>query len=161
MDPAFLFKAFYVGMPPAFIKRVDPADDGHKRKFSDLIWSRQLDRFQEADETTPIPSDRRSIIKADHRHGDEAALQNGRSRQVELPDSYVDDELFPILTYKTRFEHHGALYIVGWYVPIKLPELTDDKLVVEEEVRQLLFQPVLAAKGAHVPLGKAIKKLMQ
>jgi hypothetical protein len=161
LDPAFLFKVFYLSMPPAFVKRVDPADHTAKRQTTDIIFSRQLDRFQDSDQTTPVSSDRRSVIRADHRRGDDAALQSGRSRQVELPDSYVDGELFPILTCKTRFAHNGATYIAGWYVPIELPEAPEGNLVVKEEVRQLLFQPVLAAKGAHIPVGKAIKNSAQ
>ncbi|NYJ06582.1 hypothetical protein [Petropleomorpha daqingensis] len=159
MDAEFLFKAFYLGMPPAFVKRVHPGADGG-REASDIIFSRQLDRFQDSDETAPVGSDRRALIKADHRSGDDAALEHGRSRQVELPDSYVDGDLFPILTCKTRFEHAGAVYIAGWYVPIELPKVPEDgELVVKEEVRQMLFRPVPAARGAHVPVGAALSEL--
>jgi len=160
MDAEFLFKAFYLGMPPAFVKRVRPSADSGGREAYDIIFSRQLDRFQDSDETSPVGTDRRALIKADHRRGDDAALENGRSRQVELPDSYVDGDLFPILTCKTRFEHAGGVYIVGWYVPIELSKLPEDgELVVKEEVRQLLFRPVNANRGARVPVGTALAEL--
>jgi hypothetical protein len=160
MDAEFLFKAFYLGMPPAFVKRVRPGTDGSGHEAFDIIFSRQLDRFQDSDETSPVGSDRRALIKADHRTGDDAAIEHGRSRQVELPDSYVDGDLFPILTCKTRFEHGGGTYIVGWYVPIELPKLPEaGELVVKEEARQMLFRPVAASRGAHVVVGAALSEI--
>jgi hypothetical protein len=110
--------------------------------------------------TSLVGSDRRALIKADHRTGDDAALEHGRSWQVELPDSYVDGDLFPILTCKTRFEHGGGTYIVGWYVPIELPKLPEaGELVVKEEARQMLFRPVAASRGAHVVVGAALSEI--
>lgn len=170
-DVEFMFKVFYLGMPPAFVKRVvtpgaDPGG-GDLPEATDILYSKELDRFQRSDLTRAVAEDdRRRLIKEDHRCGDEQALRDTWSVQLEYPDSYVNGQLFPILTYKTRFEHKGQVYIAGWYIPVELPDVPADAeaVTVREQVGQLLFRPVLARKsggGSRVMVGKALRTFVK
>lgn len=89
-----------LGMTPAFVKRVAPTDGGGRREARDVLVSRQLVRFEDSPETSPVGSGRGSTIRADHRRADDVAMDKGRSRQIELPDSYVGSDLFPEVVVK-------------------------------------------------------------
>lgn len=161
-DAEFLLKAFYLAMPPAFIKRVEL--DGPTPRAVDILYSRELDRFQRSRQTTTVSEGTGpSLIQADHADGDARALQEQWSVQLELPDSYVRGRLFPILTYKTRFEHKGRTYIAGWYVPVELGPLDDDTTSVwlREEIGQILFRLATAkdGEGSQVVVGQALRAL--
>jgi hypothetical protein len=132
----------------------------------DILYSRELDRFQRSRQTTTVSDGSgQSVIQADHARGDDRALREQWSVQLELPDSYVRGRLFPILTYKTRFEHKGRTYIVGWYVPVELSSLDDDttSLCLREEIGQILFRLARAkdGEGSQVAVGEALRTLQR
>jgi hypothetical protein len=160
-DVEFMFKVFYLAMPPAFVKRFEPPVEGASREAFDIMYSREFDRFQRSGLTRRVSDDHRyRMIKNDHRRGDQEALEHGSSMQVEFPDSYVDGQLSPILTYKRKIEHKGETYIVGWYLPVTLPEgvTGGEFLTVREQVGQAVFRPTVAKKdkGLRVALGGAV-----
>jgi hypothetical protein len=123
MDVEFLFQVFYLCMPPAFVKRFGPPGPDGTRRAVDILYSRELDRFQRSGLTAEVADDVcHRAITADHDEGDALALSRGYSLLIELPTSYVDGRLSPILTYKTRFTYKGQTYLAGWYLPIDLPD---------------------------------------
>lgn len=163
-DVEFLLKVFYLAMPPAFVKRISPRDsDSDPAIGQDILFSKQLVRFQDSKSTRKMPLDARSkLVKADHQHGDELALANDRSVQLELPDSYVNGKLRPIMTYKASFEHNGQTYIAGWYVPVETASIPKgaETVCLREEIDQVLFRLSLAKDGAgsRVSVGKAVEQ---
>jgi hypothetical protein len=164
MDVEFLFQVFYLCMPPAFVKRFGPAGADGSRRAVDIMYSRELDRFQRSGLTQEISdNERHRTITADHDEGDREALSRGYSLLVEFPTSYVDGRLTPILTYKTAFTYKDQTYIAGWYVPIDLPEnrRSAEALTVRDEVGQPVLRPVAAreGKGLRVPIGAAARAL--
>ena len=165
MDLEFLFQVFYLCMPPAFVKRFGPPGPDGSRKAVDILYSRELDRFQRSGLTAEVSDDgRHQAITADHDEGDALALSRGFSLLIELPTSYVDGRLSPILTYKTRFEYKGQAYVAGWYLPIDLPEnrRAAETLTLKDEVGQPLLRPVLVkeGQGLRVPIGATARALM-
>ena len=118
-DLDFMFKLFYNGMPPAFVKRVHEYDESTKAiRANDILYSKAFDRFQAAPELAEVTQgdDESSVVHHDHSAGDLRAVEvEGRwSMQFELPPSFR----VPILTVKTSFVHRGRLYVAGWYVPV-------------------------------------------
>ena len=165
MDVEFLFQVFYLCMPPAFVKRFGPPGPDGSRTAVDILFSRELDRFQRSGLTQEVGDDERHrAITADHDEGDQLALKRGTSLLIELPTSYVDGRLSPILTYKTSFTFKGDAYIAGWYLPIDLPEnrRASEALTIRDEVGQPLLRPVIVreGQGVRVPLGAAARALM-
>lgn len=138
LDPAFMIRVFQEGMPPAFIKRVP--DDGQipESGLEHILESAALIDVQ--DETRGLSSDdpRFKEIRADHIVGDRAAVNERRSASLELATFLAIDDEIPILTFKTRIEHKGARYIVGWYIPIDLDSWpTDDRINLKKKVGAL------------------------
>jgi hypothetical protein len=122
-DDEFLFKAIVKGMPPMFIKEVtDESSSQH------LLQSDALAQLQSLNDEIPVPTEeardnaRRRAIKSDHRQGDERALARGRSRQLEFLDALAGEPLRAVLTTKTRLEHDGRKFVVGWSIPVGLPD---------------------------------------
>ena len=115
----FMFRLFYVGMPPAFVKRVDEYDRSTQTVRShDILYSKAFDLFQAAQELREVQQEGAEVdlVHEDHLAGDRRALANGQrwSMQFEYPPALQ----VPILTVKTSFEHKGHQYIAGWYVPV-------------------------------------------
>jgi hypothetical protein len=165
MDVEFLFQVFYLCMPPAFVKRFGPPGPDGSRKAVDILYSRELDRFQRSGLTAEVSDDgRHRAITADHDEGDSLALSRGYSLLIELPTSYVDGRLSPILTYKTRFTYKDQTYVAGWYLPIDLPDnrRTAEALTIKDEVGQPLLRPVPVkdGQGLRVPIGATARALM-
>ena len=161
-DVEFLFQVFYLCMPPAFVKRFGPPRPDGTREAVDIIYSRELDRFQRSGLTAEVGDDaRHRAIMADHVRGDQEALARGVSLIVEFPTSYVDGRLSPILTYKTAFTYKNQTYVAGWYLPIELP--TDQRaaevLTMRDEVGQPVLRPTLVreGQGIRVPVGAAVR----
>jgi len=138
LDPAFMLRAFQDGMPPAFIKRVPKDGPIPESGLEHILESSALIDVQ--DETKGLKSDdpRFRQITADHIAGDEAALDRHRSAFLELASFLATDEEIPILTFKTRIEHQGTRYIVGWYVPIDLESWPSaDRINLKKQVGSL------------------------
>jgi hypothetical protein len=162
MDVEFLFQVFYLCMPPAFVKRFGPMRPDGTREAVDIIYSRELDRFQRSGLTAEVGDDvRHRTIMADHVRGDQEALARGASLIVEFPTSYVDGRLSPILTYKTAFTYKNQTYVAGWYVPVELPadHRGAEVLTVRDEVGQPVLRPALVreGQGLRVPVGAAVR----
>jgi hypothetical protein len=155
-DAVFLMRVFQ-SMPPAFVKRQEGDD------FEDVMFNRAFTRFQESSDTHPVETNERlNTIRVDHRRGDQIALNEGSSIQVEYPTSVVRGRLRTILTFKRSFEHNGRQYIAGWYVPIDATDLSGSESVcLREEVDQVVFEVVETAEGSgiHVQVGEAISRL--
>ena len=122
-DDEFLLNAIVKGMPPMFIKEVtDESSSQH------LLQSDALAQLQALNDAISVRSEearddaRRRAIKSDHRQGDERALKLGRSRQLEFLDALAGDPLRAVLTTKTRLEHDGRKFVVGWSIPVGLPD---------------------------------------
>jgi hypothetical protein len=165
MDVEFLFQVFYLCMPPAFVKRFGPPGPDGSRTAVDILFSRELDRFQRSGLTEEVDDDERhKAITADHDEGDRVALKRGASWLIELPTSYVDGRLSPILTYKTRFTFKGETYVAGWYLPIDIPESrrSAEALTIRDEVGQPVLRPLVVreGQGLKVPVGAAARALM-
>ena len=162
MDVEFLFQVFYLGMPPAFVKRFGPPGPDGTRTAVDIVFSREFDRFQRSGLTQEVSDNvRQRAIKADHDRGDQLALSNGSSLMVEFPMSYVDGRLSHILCTKTAFTYRDETYIAGWYLPIDLPEnrRAAETVTVKDEVGQPVLRPVLVkeGQGLRVPIGAAAR----
>ena len=165
MDVEFLFQVFYLCMPPAFVKRFGPPAADGSRTAVDILYSRELDRFQRSGLTQEVDDDERHrSITDDHDEGDRIALKRGASLLIELPTSYVDGRLSPILTYKTRFTFKGETYVAGWYLPIDIPESrrNAEALTIRDEVGQPVLRPVVVreGQGLRVPVGTAARALL-
>ena len=164
MDVEFLFQVFYLCMPPAFVKRFGPPRPDGSRVAADILFSRELDRFQRSGLTQDVEDERHRAITADHDEGDAQALNRGFSLLIELPTSYVDGRLSPILTYKSAFTYKGETYIAGWYLPIDLPEnrRAAEALTIRDEVGQPVLRPVVVreGQGVRVPIGAAARALL-
>jgi hypothetical protein len=162
MDVEFLFQVFYLCMPPAFIKRVGPPGPDGTRRAVDIVYIRELDRFQRSGLTQEVSDNlRHRAIKADHDQGDQLALSNGSSVMVEFPTSYVDGRLSHILCTKTAFTYRDQAYIAGWYVPVDLPESrrATAAVTLRTEVGQPVLRPLVVkeGQGLRVPVGAAAR----
>lgn len=158
LDPEFLLKVFAEAMPPAFVKEVLP--DGTSRH---IVQSHALLNVQQSPDTTPAPpGGRRSEIKADHATGDERALREGCSRQLEASDTLAGDRERVILTTKTCVRHRGREYVVGWYVPVDLTTDVADHVCLKDEAHQVLYRlaPAKGGKGIRVEVGAALRSLV-
>ncbi|HEV2755360.1 MAG TPA: hypothetical protein VG318_06240 [Actinomycetota bacterium] len=160
-DASFLSKVLDEGMPPAFVKRWDP-----DRNEGDHIFENgAFKRIQDAAKTVGVAEDRRTVIHADHHRGDLAALNEGRSVQLEISDRRTGETERVILTTKTRVVHGGTTYIVGWFVPVGLRGSTvtaadvGDVVCLREDRLQVVFRLASASGDARqeVPVGEAVK----
>jgi hypothetical protein len=160
-DAEFLMKVFYETMPAAFVKR-RVASSGSDREFENILWSKDLVRFQDARQTEPVgPGDElHRLILDDHAHGDRMA-QSGTSIQIEFPRSYVNGRLRPILTFKRSFEHGDQTYVAGWYVPIEGTDIPVDaeSISLRDEVDAVRFRLAIAepGDGIEASIGKAVR----
>ena len=157
LDPEFLLKVFLEAMPPAFIK----GRSGRSKKWH-LLESNALVDVQRSPYTREVEiSPRRAQVLADHKWGDEAALDDGRSRQLEVSDTMAGERERTILTTKTCIRHDDRDFVVGWYVPVELRNAPDeDEIRVKDEAHQLLYRPLLARgdRGIKVRVGAALRE---
>lgn len=160
-DHEFLLRAIINGMPPVFIKEVtDESSSQH------LLQSNALSQLQGLNDAIPVRLEaaiedaRRRAIKSDHRQGDEHAVSRGRSRQVEFLDALAGQPLRAVLTTKTRVDHNGRTFVVGWAIPVALTDgLAGDTTCLSEdsgEVRHRLM-PVEADTGVEVEIATAVR----
>jgi hypothetical protein len=163
-DLDFMMKVFYLGMPPAFVKRVHSEVGSRGPAAEDILYSKRFVRFQDSPETVRLAdTPRYDKIWQDHRVGDERALNDGTSIQLEYPGSMVSGTLRPILTYKSSFTHGTKSYVVGWYVPIdRLDDIPPgvDRVHLRQEIDQVKFDLSFAkddSTGLTAELGKAVR----
>ena len=155
-DPDFWLKVFNA-MPPAFIKEYPT--DAHLVD-NQALRTLQGDKPREPIETTDI----HVLIDADHRQGDLIAATTGASVLLEFSDHFPTRYPQLILTFKTRIEHGGRIFVVGWYVPIESSSAVADREVLEVKKRgeQVLFQiPASAPKEENpflINIGKAVRR---
>lgn len=121
-DNDFLLKAIIKGLPPVFIKEVTEEESSRH-----LLQSDALSQLQGLNDRIPIQLEtigdaRRRDIRRDHRQSDEHALSLGRSRQVEFLDALAGQPLRTVLTTKTRVDHAGRTFVVGWAIPVGIPD---------------------------------------
>jgi hypothetical protein len=157
-DPEFLLKVFVRGMPPAFIKEY-PLNPQRPHLLESDALSRVQDIPGLAEE---LPAKRKAIID-DHLTGDQATLNSGRSWQIELADTVAEGRPRLILTTKTRIEHRGRQYVVGWYVPIKadIGEVSSrSQICLREEGHQVVYRLAREQpnRGLTVRIGRALLK---
>jgi hypothetical protein len=127
--------------PPAFIKRVEIGRDGKARGESPHVADNQaFSSFQGPNVAGERKDEERTLITGDHRRGDELAVLNERSCQIEASDTYGMHSSSQIVTFKRRIEYEGQTYIVGWYVPVEMTDAMDD--TSEVWVRELGQMPV-------------------
>jgi hypothetical protein len=155
-DPDFWLKVFNV-MPPAFIKEY-PAD-------AHLTDNQAFRTLQGEKPREPIDTtDLHALINADHRRGDHIAATTGASVLLEYSDHFPTRYPQLILTFKTRIEHDGRIFVAGWYVPIESSGAVADRefLEVKKRGEQVLFQiPASAPKGEDpflINIGKAVRR---
>jgi hypothetical protein len=110
LDPALMIRAFQEGMPPAFIKRVPNDGQIPAAGLEHILESAALIDVQDATKGLNSKEPRFKEITADHIAGDKAALDKHRSIYLELASFLATDDEIPILTFKTRIEHKGALH---------------------------------------------------
>jgi hypothetical protein len=160
-DNEFLLRAIIRGMPPIFIKEV--TDEGSTQH---LLQSDALSQLQGLNDGIPVRIEavsddvRRRAIKSDHRQGDEHAIARGRSRQLEFLDALAGQPLRAVLTTKTRLDHDGRTFVVGWAIPVSLPDgsvggtmsLSEDS----GEVRHRLL-PVEPDTGVEIEVAPAVQ----
>lgn len=160
-DAEFLLKAFVQGMPPAFVKEVTDTESSKH-----VLQSDALAQLQSLNDRIPLRLDlayvdeRRRMIKADHRRADEQAMNAGRSRQIELLDALEGDPLRTVLTTKTRVDHHGRTYIVGWGIPVYLtnrPASNTIQLRHDSNTVQFNLAP---GPGIETRVGEAVLQLL-
>ena len=160
-DAEFLMKVFYETMPAAFVKR-RVANSGSDREFENILWSKDLVRFQDARQTEPVePEDElHRLILDDHAHGDRMA-KSGTSIQIEFPRSYVNGRLRPILTFKRSFKHGDQTYVAGWYVPIENTDIPEgaESISLCDEVDAVRFRLAITepGDGIEVSIGQAVQ----
>ena len=101
------------------------------------------------------------MIKRDHFRGDELAVAAGFSRQIESSDTYGMNARRQIITFKRTIEYDTRTYIVGWYVPVDLPDdLRDaDELWIRSLGQMPLFRVIptepQSEDGIAVKLGES------
>jgi hypothetical protein len=162
-DLDFMMKVFYLGMPPAFVKRVHSEVASTGPAAEDILYSKRFVRFQDSPETVRLPNaPRYDKIWRDHRTGDEQAVEDGTSIQLEYPGSKVNGKLRPILTFKSSFTHGTSSYVVGWYVPVDhLEEIPlGDCVHLSQEIDQVKFRLSLAKdqnSALTAGLGEAVR----
>lgn len=162
-DLDFMMKVFYLGMPPAFVKRVHSEVASTGPAAEDILYSKRFVRFQDSPETVRLPNAARyDKIWQDHRTGDEQAVEDGTSIQLEYPGSKVNGKLRPILTFKSSFTHGTSSYVVGWYVPVDhLEEIPlGDCVHLSQEIDQVKFRLSLAKdqnSALTAGLGEAVR----
>ena len=163
-DLDFMMKVFYLGMPPAFVKRVHSEVASTGPVAEDILYSKRFVRFQDSPETARLSNaPRYEKIWQDHRTGDEHAVQDGTSIQLEYPGSKVNGKLRPILTYKSSFTHGTSSYVVGWYVPIDhIDEVPPGvhRVHLCQEIDQVKFRLSLAKdqnSALTAELGEAVR----
>lgn len=146
----------YEALPfPAFIKQY-PEDNHIKDNHA-------LTRFQGKKPEAAAEADLAVVIQQDHKKGDEMAVLEGLSVQLELTDKLTTLNPRPILTLKSciKYDHHT--YIIGSYVPVILPLVLPSatSFEVAECGGQVLFScPSTAADGSNnllVTIGKSLR----
>jgi hypothetical protein len=124
LHEAPFWQEVFDAMPPAFIKA--HADGPAAGDLKHIAESEALKNFQgreRAGTGTPAQTDRdRDLIRGDHREGDEEAIATGGSRYLESSDTYGANPTRQIVTVKSAFDYGGRQFVVGWFVPIELPE---------------------------------------
>ena len=142
---AGFWRKFFDACPPAFIKVAQIGEDD--QLVGDAVqvaWNRPFDAFQGPEKAGDPESEEWRMIKGDHHRGDQLAIANRPSDQIESSDTYGINSRRQIVTFKQRINHRGATYIAGWYMPVELPpDLPDSgEVVVRELGRQPLFRIV-------------------
>jgi hypothetical protein len=142
---------------PAFVKEFP--EDVHV-KDSDSLKTFQGEKPTEE----LVESDLAARIQQDHRQGDEIAARAGRSVQLELTDKVLTWEPRAILTLKSRVKYGKRKFVVGCYVPVRLPSRSDlssaDSLKVAECGGQIVFPCPSTADGENhilVMIGKSLQ----
>jgi hypothetical protein len=161
LDRTFMLKVFQEAMPPAFIKREPPDGQIPETGLKHIFESQALREVEDATDDISSSSPRFKQIVADHIAGDKAALAQHRSYSLEFASYLASGQETPILTFKTRIQHEGSRYIVGWYIPVQLDKYPDgDSLLLEEETRRLIKFRLARAQGkggCKVKVGDAFK----
>jgi hypothetical protein len=122
-------------LPPTFIKKVEPG-----QKLTHLIDNPSLHKFQGEPLTDVKLTPELSSIKEDHDFGDAEAATAGFSAQLEYSEPGGGQVPKLILTIKQRFQHRGAYYLVGTYIPVTLDSIPDkNTLTVESLGGQVVF----------------------
>lgn len=155
-DPVFWKQVFNV-LPPAFIKEYpEPAN---------VSANTPLDAFQGDFRPGGADDDeRRALIRADHKCGDENAASAGESLQIELCDASAVRAPKKILTYKKRVEYAGRTFIVGWCAPVEVNDevLREDVVTVKELGSQPVFElslPVHEDSSLSVRVGASVRRV--
>lgn len=116
---AFWHEVFNV-LPPTFIKRVD-SDNQLTGETPHIAENRAFIAIQRRS----VPGDQtdaeRQVIKSDHLRGDQLAIAQGLSQQIESSDTYGMNSARQIITFKEKIEFGGKTFIAGWYLPIDVP----------------------------------------
>ena len=134
-DPEFWLEVFNK-LPPTFVKKIEPGS-----QLTHLIDNPALSQFQGPPPTDVEVGSLTSAIKKDHAVGDEDAATHGYSIQLEFAEPGSGYTPQPILTVKRRFQHRGAYYIVGTYVPVKVEQVPNTPTINVQAVNgQVLFR---------------------
>jgi hypothetical protein len=172
-DALFWHELFKV-MPPAFVKEVKTKESGKAKnsgkkvdtklgeEFKQIARNEAFKNFQGDERPGSVGDKDRKLITGDHDRGDELASKQGESLFLELSDSYGMNPAYAIVTRKTAIEHHGRKFIVGWFVPVKLPETLDDGEVYHAKAtgHQVTFGLLDAPSGEakNMKIGRAARK---
>jgi hypothetical protein len=145
-DAAFWHEVFDV-LPPTFIKTctedsTHSEDSIHRLERADHIAeNRPFEVAENPHRPGNVTDEMRQVIKADHVEGDRLAFAHQSSRMIESHDTYGLNPVRQILTSKKRIDYGGRKFIVGWYVPLELPDngLAGDKHEVRELGGQIVY----------------------
>lgn len=160
-NPELLRKVLDEAMPPTFVK----VWDAEAERGDHVFENRAFHRVQDATATVEVEEERRRIIHDDHRHGDLAAIRDGRSVQLEVSDRRTGNAERPILTTKTRVVVGDTTYIVGWFVPVAVDGAAVVKAPIADatvRVRERGFHAVFRLAHAsqepfEIPVGQALR----
>ena len=158
-DVSFWHKVFD-GMPPAFIKAV--SEEG---QIQHIAENEALNQFQGSVSADAAEGEETKTIRTDHRQGDEDALANGKSLYLESSDTYGINPARQIVTLKTAVKLHGREFVVGWFVPVELPETLgpDRTYSAKETGRQVTFGLVGAPdhESIRITIGDGARRAAQ
>lgn len=157
-DAPFWHKVFDA-MPPAFVKAVS-ADEPHA--IDHIAENASLERFQGSSRPGTDTDEERNLIRADHRRGDEEALSGGKSLFIESSDTYGISPTRQIVTIKTSVKYGGQRFVVGWFVPVELPQTLgkSETYCAKETGQQVTFGLLNApdSEGIRLTIGEAAQR---
>ena len=162
-DPEF-WRAVFEAAPPMFVKECVRDGDGRLRVSEEhLVENSATKLFQNPGVSAEVDDDGRETIRRDHRAGDETALANKRSCQIESCDTFGIQAAKQIVTFKRRVQVRDRHFIVGWYVPVELPDRMPSRetLTARELKHQVVFGLVEPREGyddAHLRIGESARE---